>query len=155
MSYEPSGPQGPAGPTGPSGTGVTGYTGPAGVTGDTGPTGASANASTWSTYLATQTVDMNGNSLNLNGAAISNVTTITTGAVVQPCVQYGTDTTDNAGSVRITLAASYSNASYTALITPLDNFNPGPFGVRNRTTTTFDILGDQNADYQWATFGTV
>jgi hypothetical protein len=65
----PTGPTGVTGPTGPTGwTGPTGFTGPTGetgptgytgMTGATGPTGNDADASTWSTYPATQDVDIN------------------------------------------------------------------------------------------------
>jgi hypothetical protein len=58
----PTGPQGLTGPTGPQGiqgvTGPTGSQGVQGLTGPTGPTGSSASASTWSTFPATQIVDM-------------------------------------------------------------------------------------------------
>jgi hypothetical protein len=68
---------GQTGPTGPTGaTGDTGDTGPTGATGDTGPTGptgsigatgatgSSANASLWSTFPATQTIDASGNDIS-------------------------------------------------------------------------------------------
>jgi len=56
----PTGPTGPTGWTGPTGfTGPTGWTGPTGYTGMTGATGPAADASTWSTYPATQDVNIN------------------------------------------------------------------------------------------------
>ena len=55
-----TGPQGTTGPTGPQGTtGPTGVEGPTGATGPQGATGSAANAATWSTYQATQDVDLN------------------------------------------------------------------------------------------------
>jgi hypothetical protein len=62
-----SGATGPAGATGASGaTGATGASGPAGATGATGPAGSS---STWSSFPATQQVNMAGNLLaNVTGS---------------------------------------------------------------------------------------
>lgn len=58
---------GATGATGPSGTGetgATGATGPAGTNGATGAAGSDANAALWSSYPATSTVDINGNTLD-------------------------------------------------------------------------------------------
>ena len=68
----PSGPQGVPGPIGPSGPqGVPGPIGATGVPGPTGPQGvpgSAANASTWSQFPATQSVDFDGfNIVDANG----------------------------------------------------------------------------------------
>lgn len=70
-----TGPIGETGPTGPAGTaggtgsiGPTGPIGPTGLTGPTGPAGSPANAALWSTFPATQAVDMCGNDLENLGS---------------------------------------------------------------------------------------
>lgn len=79
-STGPTGATGPTGPTGPTGasgaTGATGSTGATGATGanstvpgPTGPTGPASSSSTWSSFPATQQVNMAGNLLaNVTGS---------------------------------------------------------------------------------------
>ena len=110
---------------------------------------ATAFAASWANFPAGATIDA-------GGYSITNVTTITTGAVVQPCIQYGTATTSVPGTVTITLTTEYASATYSAIITPLDSAFPTLVpSVANRTTTSFDIKGDGSTDYQWVTFGSV
>jgi hypothetical protein len=110
---------------------------------------ATAFAASWANFPAGATIDA-------GGYSITNVTTITTGAVVQPCIQYGTATTSVSGTVTITLTTEYASAAYSAIITPLDSAFPTLVpSVANRTTTSFDIKGDASTDYQWVTFGSV
>jgi hypothetical protein len=119
------------------------------------------NPSTWSEFPATQTVTMNGSNLDMGVAEIQNVSTISVSTinyngVTQPVTQYGTATTDISGQVTVTLPTAYTDATYSAILTPLDLLTPGIIPVvNNRTTTTFDIQADINADIQWVTFGNI
>ena len=78
LIQHPTGANGVTGPTGP--TGANGVTGPTGANGVTGPTGADADASTWSTFVATQAVDFglnpiyNASSIDGLGGLMSSLT---------------------------------------------------------------------------------
>lgn len=82
-----TGPIGETGPTGPAGTaGGTGSIGPTGPVGPTGPAGSPADAALWSTFPATQAVDMCGNDLeNLGSLTTSGAAnTVDFGSIVPP-----------------------------------------------------------------------
>lgn len=84
-------PQGVSGPTGAIGPiGPIGPAGPVGPQGLTGPTGSSADASLWSQYPATQTVDYNGNDLSNLGSitTLGLGNTIEFGNITNPILNY-------------------------------------------------------------------
>ena len=135
---------------------------PQGAIGDTGPTGATADASTWSTFPATQTVSMNGSVLDMGAAAIQNITqidasTINYNSVVQPVIQYGTTaTTDISGQILITLPTSYSDASYSVNVTPSQVAVVIPYvTINDNTSFTINVDLVAGSTYFWTSFGTI
>jgi hypothetical protein len=121
-STGPTGSTGATGYTGQTGdtgpTGMTGDTGPMGYTGDTGPTGATgdpANASLWSTFPATQTVDASGFSITgvqnigLTGSISNNSKMVHNFDADSPSISMVNDTasmTIQGGSMNFTNVAS-------------------------------------------------
>jgi hypothetical protein len=126
IRYLYSGAVGPTGSTGPQGfTGPTGSQGVTGPRGFTGPAGNPSSSSNWSSFPATQQVEMNGNALNnsitSNVLSLTSVTNInesariinlnaSQGSVVSAYSDINLNASNgNRGRINLTSAGGYSN----------------------------------------------
>ena len=132
-----TGPIGETGATGPAGTaggtGTIGPTGPTGLTGPTGPAGSPANAALWSTFPATQTVDMCGNDLENLGSL--------TVAGLGNTVDFGTVLPANPALARFSVLSSEVGITHLNPATTMTIRGQGDVRIES-TAGDLDIVGD-------------
>lgn len=132
-----TGPIGETGPTGPAGTaggtGSIGPTGPMGLTGPTGPAGSPADAALWSTFPATQAVDMCGNDLENLGSL--------TVAGLGNTVDFGTVLPANPALARFSVLSSEVSITHLDPVSTMTIRGQGDVRVES-TAGDLNLVGD-------------
>lgn len=85
-----------------------------------------------------------------------NTSTIQQQGLVQPAIQYGSNTLNSSGSNIITLPTQYINGNY-AIQLSYSATGPAvkPLFSSTITSNNFHVYGDNNASFHWTTFGSL